>query len=55
MHSEVVGLLQQHFAERMPDNPELDTVATDEGPQFKDVDPLSSDSELEDLRVTQKP
>ena len=45
----VVAMLQQHFAEEMPAHPEWNEVPTDVGLVFKDVSPLSSDSELGDL------
>jgi hypothetical protein len=47
--SKVVAMLQQHFQDQLTACPAWHEVPTDVGLVFKDVSPLSSDSELEDL------
>ena len=52
---QVIALLQQFCSEKVPTSPQLDMVATDVGLTFMDVDPLSSDSELEDIVIRPPP
>ena len=47
--SKVVAILQQYLRDVVPTNPQMDAVGSDHGLIFKDVSPLSSDSELDDI------
>ena len=44
-----MALLHEFLTEETPSNPQLNSVSTDAGLTFKDMERLSSDSELEDI------